>query len=486
MSQPNTARIDSERELRADIGSFASDPLGFVMYTFPWGSGELADHGGPDTWQREVLEDIAKGLLTLGEAIQIATASGHDIGKSALVSWLILWALSTFEDTRGVVTANTEGQLRTKTWPELAKWHRLAINRHWFKVTATSVFSIDAAHEKTWRVDAVPWSETNTEAFQGLHNEGKRVLLLFDEASGIADSIWEIAETSMLDASTEVIWCAFGNPTRNTGRFRECFSKFRHRWITRQIDSRTCKIANKAKIDQWIEDYGIDSDFVKVRVRGIFPSMSAMQFISVDDVDRAYGRSLRPNQYDFAPKIITCDPAWSGNAELVIGMRQGLAFSILKTLEKNDNDLQVATIIANLEDEHQADAVFVDGGYGTGIISAGRTMKRKWQIVWFGEASSDEGCLNKRAQMWKQARDWLKAGGCIPADPTLRDQLIAPEVIPRLDGKIQLQAKKDLEIDVGRADALVLSFAYPVNPKAKTKAQEKSRQQAPEWSPFDN
>ena len=59
------------------------------------------------------------------EAVRLAVASGHGIGKSALVSWIILWALSTLPDTRGVVTANTEGQLRTKTWPELAKWHAL-------------------------------------------------------------------------------------------------------------------------------------------------------------------------------------------------------------------------------------------------------------------------------------------------------------------------------------------------------------------------
>ena len=43
------------------------------------------------------------------------------MGKSALVAWIILWSLSTFPDTRGVVTANTENQLRTKTWVELAK-----------------------------------------------------------------------------------------------------------------------------------------------------------------------------------------------------------------------------------------------------------------------------------------------------------------------------------------------------------------------------
>jgi len=484
-------KIDPEVQLIADIEGLSHDPLGFVLYAFAWGSGELAKHDGPDVWQKDILQAVADGLIDINKAIQVAIASGHDIGKSALVAWLILWAMSTREDTRGVVTANTESQLRTKTWPELAKWHRLSINRHWFNVTATAIFSTDKLHEKTWRIDSVPWSEHNTEAFAGLHNEGKRLVILFDEASAIHDIIWEVTEGAMLDSDTEVIWAAFGNPTRNTGRFKECFGRFRHRWITRQIDSRECKIANKAKIQEWIDDYGIDSDFVKVRVRGMFPSMSVKQFISVVDVDNAFGKSIRPEQYQFAPKILTCDPAWEGDDELVIGMRQGLVFQVLRTIAKNDNDITVATLLANLEDEHAADAVFIDAGYGTGVVSAGKVMRRDhWRLVWFAEESMDKGCLNKRAEMWKLMRDWLKQGGAIPNDQVLYNDLIGPETVPRLDGKIQIESKKDMKKrkvqSPNRADALALSFAYPVNQKVTTRGKRKNMDQAEDWSPFDS
>jgi hypothetical protein len=177
--------VDAEDELIGDIGRFSKDPLGFVRFAFPWGEpGPLADKTGPDAWQKAVLEGVAKGQ-SLDTAFQDATASGHGVGKSALVAWLLLWAMSTFEDTRGVVTANTENQLRTKTWAELSKWHRLLICRHWFRLTATALFSVQPAHEKTWRIDAVPWSENNTEAFAGLHNEGRRIIVVFDEASAI-------------------------------------------------------------------------------------------------------------------------------------------------------------------------------------------------------------------------------------------------------------------------------------------------------------
>ena len=113
-------------DLIVELAAYSSDPYGFVLFAFPWGEvGELELFTGPQDWQIRVLRDLGDGLLTVEEAIQIARTSGHGIGKSALVAWIILWAISTFEDTKGVVTANTENQLKTKTWAEVAKWHRL-------------------------------------------------------------------------------------------------------------------------------------------------------------------------------------------------------------------------------------------------------------------------------------------------------------------------------------------------------------------------
>jgi len=52
----------------------------------------------------------------------MARESGHGVGKSTVAAWAILWGLSTMPNTRVVVTANTDTQLRTKTWPEATKW----------------------------------------------------------------------------------------------------------------------------------------------------------------------------------------------------------------------------------------------------------------------------------------------------------------------------------------------------------------------------
>lgn len=479
-----------ELQLIEDIASFSKDPLGFVLFAFDWGHGELKDYPGPDQWQIETLNGIRDALkkgATLEEAIQIAVSSGHGIGKSALVSWVILWALSTFEDTKGVVTANTENQLRTKTWAELAKWYRLCVTSHWFTYTATSIYSSDPKHEKTWRMDAIPWSERNTEAFAGLHNQGKRILVVFDEASAIADIIWEVTEGALTDKETEILWLAFGNPTRGTGRFHACFHKLRHRWKTRQIDSRTVKITNKTQIQAWVDDYGEDSDFVRVRVRGVFPKTSDRQFIPSSYVEMGRGKHLDERAYRHAPKIIGVDPAIYGDDECVIYLRQGPIAKQLGVYRKIQDDLILAGYVAKFEDEHQADAVFVDMGYGTGVVSGGRAMGRNWILVPFAGESSDPGYLNKRAEMWGNAKQWLKEGGAIPDDPVLCDELTGPEYFVNLRGKIQLESKDDMKkrglASPNRADALALTFAFPVLPKSHTAGRaEFVRKQ--EYDPF--
>lgn len=470
--------MEKHDELIEALGALTHDPLAFVYFAYPWGEPgtPLEDMEGPDEWQIQILKDIGEQLKKgkdLQTAIQEAVASGHGIGKSALISWLIHFAIATHENTRGVVTANTEGQLRTKTWPELSKWHNMFIAKDLFTYTATAIFCSDKDYEKTWRIDAIPWSKNSPESFAGLHNQGNRILVLFDEASAIDDVIWEVTEGALTDANTEIIWCAFGNPTRNSGRFRECFRKYRKFWNTYQIDSRTVKISNKAKIEEWLEAYGEDSDFFKVRVRGVFPSASDLQFISTEIADKAQKQVYKPGQFEHLPVIIGVDPAWTGSDSLEIVMRQGYYMKPLASIPKNDDDWRMAQLIAQFEDEYKADAVFIDMGYGTGIYSIGKQLGRKWRLIEFGGKSNDPVYLNMRAYMWGQMKEWLREGGSIPPnDQALYDDIVGPEAIIDKNGHIQLESKKDMK-DRGlpspnKGDALALTFAARVVKKSET------------------
>jgi len=484
-----------EFELTERMVSCSYDPYAFVMSSFPWGEGELKEFSGPDEWQTAFLKDIRDklkaGAITVWQAILKAISSGHGVGKSALVSWLILWAISTHENTRGIVTANTESQLKTKTWAELAKWYRLFIAKHWFKLTATALYHVSPEHEKTWRFDMIPWSEEKTEAFAGLHNKGNRIVVIFDEASAIPDKIWEVTEGALTDENTEILWFVFGNPTRNTGRFHACFNNLRHRWSHQQIDSRNVKITNKIQINKWIEDYGDDSDFVRVRVKGEFPRASDHQFIPMDIVEAARKRHFQENQYNFAAVIIGVDRGWSAD-ETKFVLRQGLFSKILATFNKGEDDMIVAGHLARLEDQYKADAVFIDFGYGTGVYSAGKQMNRKWQMIQFGSTAIDARYANKRTEMWGLMKEWLHGGGAIPDDQDLANDLIGPEayelqVGPRA-GKLILESKDDMRErglkSPDSGDALALTFAMPVKNKSQKQFDSLIKKGSNSYDPF--
>lgn len=462
--------IDYEQQLIDDMMSFNRDPYGFALYSFEWGKGELEGMALED-WQIKILCAIRDGLLTLEQAIQVAVASGHGVGKSALIAILILWAMATQENTRGVVTANTDTQLRTKTWPELSKWYQRFIAKHWFVLTATALYSVEPEYEKTWRIDMVPWSTTNTEAFAGLHNLHGRILVVFDEASAIDDKIWEVTEGAKTDSGTQIIWIAFGNPTRNTGRFHACFHGFKHRWIREQVDSRTVRISNKVEIQKWLEDYTEDSDFFRVRVMGEFPNTSDKQFIPTDIITAARKRKHGESAYFYAPKIIGADPAYSD--EFAIFLRQGVVAKQIGSFKNLKDDMMAAGYLAQLEDQYEADAVFIDFGHGSGIASAGKMMGRsKWMLVNFGGQSAKQEYLNKRGEMWDSMRQFMKDGGSIPDDPQLCDELTWPEWYVNVKSqKIVLESKEDMRKrglgSPNRGDALALTFAFPVQPKAK-------------------
>lgn len=469
--------MSPEETLVEDLAALTGDPLRFVQYAFPWGEpgSELENAAGPEPWQIDVLTEIRDGLLTPFEAIQIATASGHGVGKSALVSWIILWAISTFEDTRGVVTANTEKQLVSKTWAELSKWFRLFIGKAIFKQTATRIVSIDPEHENTWRIDMIPWSENNTEAFAGLHNQGKRIIVVFDEASAIPDVIWETTEGALTDANTQILWIVCGNPTRNTGRFRECFEGRRaHRWKTHRVDSRAVGFSNHEQIRKWIEDYGDDSDFVRVRIKGTFPRQGSMEFISAAVVDEATKREVLAFPED--PLVIGVDVARYGDDESVLFVRKGRdARSIPYLTFRGLDTMSLAGRVAEEFLRLRADSVFVDGGgVGGGVVDRLRQLQVPVWDVQFGGKADRAGVAddktryaNKRAEMWGFMREWLKTGS-IPDDPSLSSQLISPQYSFNENNEIILQKKQDMKrrgLDSpDRADALALTFAYPVIP----------------------
>jgi hypothetical protein len=450
-----------ENELISDVEDFWDDPYGFVMWAFPWGEGELANYPeGPDTWQREFLIELGNHIRKDPTAnFRAATASGHGVGKSALVAWLIIWAMSTREQLNGVVTANTLTQLNTKTWRELALWHKRAINRHWFKWSATRFQHVQ--DPETWYISAVPNSEHNSEAFAGLHSEFK--LIIFDEASGIPDKIWEVTEGAMTDGGS--MWIVFGNPTRNEGRFHACFFKDK-RWRTRNINALNVKRTKKEELLEMIEAYGADTDPVRIRVLGQFPRQSSTQFISTELASNAVNRELPLEAHFLMPIVIGADVARYGDDKSVIAVRQGRKILDMQVYAGLDT-MAFAHKVSIAIRKFKPVATFVDVvGVGAGVVDRLRMLGYDIIEVNGGEkAREPERYADKRAEMWVDMRDWLH-GADIPDTVDLYEGLIQLQYFFDDKERLRLERKADMKARMEKspdeADAIALTFAEPL------------------------
>lgn len=467
-------------EMLDQLASFHADFAGFVMWAFPWGEPGTMLEGmtGPEDWQREQQQRIGAAILAGGEegcVIEEDVSSGHGVGKSAEVSWAILWGISTSPDTRGVVTANTDTQLRTKTWAELGKWYQLFIAKQLFTLTATSIYiADDPDRQKTWRIDQIPWSREKSEAFAGLHNHGKRLLVIFDEASAIDDLIWEVTEGALTDAKTQILWLRYGNPTKTSGKFFKNCTQGRRNTYTR-VDSRTISFSNKAQLNAWVEEYGEDSDFVRVRVKGMFPRAGYANFISPELVQQARRRRINPSEVQAHPKILAVDPARFGDDSSVITLRQSIRVYYQIELKGFDGP-DLAARIFELIRSHGvvqgsgippgpiACIVYDAIGNGADLDSSLRRMQGLPQLLpiqWGVPANDDQQYFNLRSECWGKMRSWLEHGQ-IPDDDDLGEQLISLDYGHDGRNRIQLQSKKDAKKagvrSPDKADSLALSM----------------------------
>jgi hypothetical protein len=485
------ANIAPSITLADEAALFFEDPLGFVLWAYPWNEpdGHLANETGPDEWQTEFLRDVGRQVRdrafdgsTPVPAIRMTTASGHGIGKSTLVAWLTNWIMTTRPFSQGTITANTFIQLQTKTWAAVKHWTSLSITGHWFRTNDERMYHL--SYPAKWFCSAQTCREENSEAFQGQHAATATSFYIFDEASAVPDAIYDAAEGGLTEG--EPMEFLFGNPTRNSGRFHHVtFGNARQRWNHRSIDSRTSARTNKKQIAEWVHDYGEDSDFVRVRVRGIPPNASELQFI---DLGRVQGAQLREREtLADEPLVAGCDVSAGGEAWNVVRFRRGLnarpgpgvPSPIRLAGEVGTREVMIMRLARVLSERDPAARVamlFVDSAFGAPIVERLHTLGYDNVVeVNFGETRTpDNHFLNMRAYMYNELKEWLAKGAIDRNDEKLEIDLTSPGYHLNRSNQLVIESKQEMQkrnvAPVDDADALALTFAQVVAPPAPQRA----------------
>src|ERR1039457_598291 len=473
--------MTSDLQLANEIAKYYADPLGFLLLAYPWGEKgtPLEDQEGPDVNQTQFLMDVAAQVRAVRfngrdpvMPILMCVSSGHGTGKSVMGAWLAIWILSTRPHSIGTVTANTFTQLENRTWAAIRHWTKLCITAHWFDVRNTGIYS--RRSPENWKVVLQTCQKENAQSFAGQHAQSSTSWYLFDEASNIPDAVWDVAFGGLTDG--EPMFFAWGQPTRTNGRFYEiCFGSQRNRWNHRTIDSRNSAFTNKKLIEQWRSDYGEDSDYFRVRVLGLPPRASELQYIDSDRIFAA--QHCEAFHFEDDALVVGMDVARGGKANTVIRFRRGMDARSIPPIcisgeESRDSMVLVSKLLQVMDTEYggvKPAAAFVDSGYGGPIVDRCRQLNYTNVIeVRFGAACSDPlHYANMRAWMWSRVRDFL-SHGAIDQDKRLATDLAGPAVKMDRQDRICLESKEEMEkrgLDSpDHGDALALTFAQSVQP----------------------
>ncbi len=472
---PDAAR-NAEAELHDAMSDFALDPLGFVQFAYAW---PINGEPGPDPIQTRFLTALGTRVRANGfdglapvPPVRMGLSSGHGIGKSALGAWLVNWIMSTRRNCRGTVTANTNDQLEKKTWAAVREWTQRCITAHWFDINSQIMYR--KGHRATWFCAPASCDEHNSEAFAGQHAKGSTSFYLNDEDSAVPDKIHEVEEGGL--TSGEDMIFLFGNPTRNEGAFHKAaFGSGRDNWDIQIVDSRESKFSNQGLIAEWARDYGEESDFFRVRVRGLPPNASELQFIGSDRIQGAQLRAVETLSDE--PLIAGVDVSGGGSAWTVCRFRRGFDARSLKPIRitgqrSQDRNHVIAVLAEALSDtsaERQIAAMFVDSAFGSPIVERLHVLGHKHvHEVNFGGESPDEHDANMRAWMWRSTKDWLLKGAIARDDLRLAQDLAGPGFHLNTKQQLVLESKESLQkrgvASPDDGDALALTFAQKVNP----------------------
>jgi hypothetical protein len=157
-----------------------------------------------------------EALLLLPKTKRLTIRSGHGCGKDCFCAWAILWFMTTRAYAKVVCTAPTAHQLSDILWSEISKWVRQSKVVDEFVIQKDKFFHKSSPKEY-WARAVSPSvkasKEDQAETLAGFH--GDHMLIVVDEASGVADPVFVPLEGALTQEDNMVI--LIGNPTKNTG-----------------------------------------------------------------------------------------------------------------------------------------------------------------------------------------------------------------------------------------------------------------------------
>lgn len=428
------------------------------------------------TWQQSlVCHGVDKGLK--GDVpMRISIVSGHGIGKSMIVSILILWFMFVHPDCQIACTSPGKEQMYDVLWKELKKW----IDR--MPKGMAEMYQWESSHVRmkespeTWFARAKTSSKENTEALAGVHADW--VMIPVDEASGVEEPIFETMEGAL--TSGNILVFLISNGTRSLGYFYDTHHKDKERWQNYSFSSLESPRVDQRYVDSIVAKYGTDSVQYDIRVKGMFPDEGVMD-------DGGYVQLFNENdlhfvRFDSEWKPVgrvhaAIDASGEGQDKTEWAVRDRMRLGIVAEEEKSSSSSMAIKSIT-ICDKYQVDPIdFVIDAFGKGqdvgmeIALATSKEKRPWRVtpINTGEQCEDpvdrELYVNIRAMIYHKFMLWCRRGGELMESNRFKDELLSIRFKRTANGRIQIMDKVTMKKlgfpSPDKADAASMTFLRP-------------------------
>lgn len=317
----------------------------------------------------------------------------------------------------------------------------------------------------------------NPDRHRGMYFDG----VVLDEYADMKPSMWtEIVRPAIEDRKG---YCYFIGTPKGQNNFYEIYKKAKRspRWFAAFYDVYHTGIFDKEQIEGLKEDMS-DTEFNQEYLCD-FSKAAYNDVFSMDMLDKAFGKLLTEKDVpQDMPMILGTDVARYGDDRTVIWKRKGLMAYAKPYVYKGLNTMEVADRVIDANNEAKADMNFVDvGNMGAGVVDRVRQMGyyNISEVAFQGKATDNSRYENIRAEMYFKLKEWIEAGGAIPEEPGLREELAIIKYKFSKHGRIVLTAKDEIKEMLGRspdlADGLALTFARPVAPRYGQRGRNKER-----------
>lgn len=302
----------------------------------------------------------------------------------------------------------------------------------------------------------------NPDAMRGLRVDGA----VIDEVAQIKPEVWvDIIQPALSD---RLGWAMFIGTPAGINLFSELYygAEKKDDWHAARYTVYDTQSLDPREVERLRRDM-TDTSFAREYLCD-FSAAGDDQLISLSDAEIAAQRVYKRDDVSFAPRILGVDPARFGDDRSVVFKRQGLqAFDPL--IFRGLDNMELAARVANVIEEWNPDAVFIDAGAGSGVIDRLRQLDYEVQEVPFGGRAVEANIyINRRTEMWWHMKEWIEENGAIPNDPALKQELATPIYWYDAAGRKVLEPKDEIKKRLqgggspDLADALALTFAYPV------------------------